>query len=211
MVSVSRSRETSNRNLVMNVVSRSATHLALAARQPTGFVSRRFPPGAASVAPAASPSRVVLAPKVFGLPFGHAEVIAEHAGRVEVRSRAFDNRTAPRARRLSPVALAVSGASAQGLMVAFRRTEPARLAAKRDRRTAYGARFGRSFLPLVLPLHADQSTSDGEQCQGNIEIDERWVEVARRRLERWHAQGWLDFGSANDRLHGREGSDTRNA
>ena len=36
-----------------------------------------------------------------------------------------------------------------------------------------------------------------------IEIDERWVEVARRRLERWHAQGRLDFGTANaqnDRL-----------
>jgi site-specific DNA-methyltransferase (adenine-specific) len=30
-----------------------------------------------------------------------------------------------------------------------------------------------------------------------IEIDERWVEVARRRLERWHAQGRLDFGSKN--------------
>lgn len=30
-----------------------------------------------------------------------------------------------------------------------------------------------------------------------IEIDERWVEVARRRLERWHAQGRLDFGTAN--------------
>jgi len=26
-----------------------------------------------------------------------------------------------------------------------------------------------------------------------IEIDERWVEVARHRLERWHAQGRLDF------------------
>ena len=32
-----------------------------------------------------------------------------------------------------------------------------------------------------------------------IEIDERWVEVARRRLERWHAQGRLDFGTANER------------
>ena len=30
-----------------------------------------------------------------------------------------------------------------------------------------------------------------------IEIDERWVEVACRRLERWHAQGRLDFGTAN--------------
>jgi len=30
-----------------------------------------------------------------------------------------------------------------------------------------------------------------------IEIDERWVEVARRRLERWHAQGRMDFGTAN--------------
>ena len=30
-----------------------------------------------------------------------------------------------------------------------------------------------------------------------IEIDERWVEVAHRRLERWHAQGRLDFGTAN--------------
>jgi 23S rRNA G2445 N2-methylase RlmL len=26
-----------------------------------------------------------------------------------------------------------------------------------------------------------------------IEIDERWVEVARRRLDRWHAQGRLQF------------------
>jgi DNA modification methylase len=33
-----------------------------------------------------------------------------------------------------------------------------------------------------------------------IEIDERWVEVARRRLERWHAQGRLDFGTANNRI-----------
>ena len=197
MVSVSRSRETSNRNLVMNVVSRSATHLALAARQPTGFVSRRLPSGSASVAPASSPSRVVLAPQVLGLPLGHAEVVAEHTGGVEVRSRAFNNGTAPRARRLSPVALAVSGASAQGLMVAPRRTEPASLAAKRDGRTAHGARFRRSFLPLVLPFHDDHSTIDGAQCQGYIEIDERWVEVARRRLERWHAQGRLDFGTAN--------------
>jgi hypothetical protein len=30
-----------------------------------------------------------------------------------------------------------------------------------------------------------------------IEIDERWVTVARQRLERWHAQGRLDFGTAN--------------
>jgi len=34
-----------------------------------------------------------------------------------------------------------------------------------------------------------------------IEIDERWVTVACRRLERWHAQGRLDFGTANDRAH----------
>jgi len=30
-----------------------------------------------------------------------------------------------------------------------------------------------------------------------IEIDERWVDVARKRLARWHAQGRLDFGTAN--------------
>lgn len=36
-----------------------------------------------------------------------------------------------------------------------------------------------------------------------IEIDERWVEVARRRLERWHAQGRLDFGTANDKFTGK--------
>ena len=30
-----------------------------------------------------------------------------------------------------------------------------------------------------------------------IEIDERWVDVAVKRLERWHAQGRLDFGTAN--------------
>jgi len=30
-----------------------------------------------------------------------------------------------------------------------------------------------------------------------IEIDERWVEVARRRLERWHAQPRFDFMNAN--------------
>jgi len=38
-----------------------------------------------------------------------------------------------------------------------------------------------------------------------IEIDERWVEVARRRLERWHAQGRLDFGTANVPAHLRAG------
>ena len=211
MVSVSRARETANRNLVMNVVSQSATHLALAARQPTGFVACRLPSGSASVAPASSPSRVVLSPKVFGLPFGHAEVVAEHAGRMEVGSRSFDNGTAPSARRLSPVTLAVSGASAQGLMVALRRTEPASFAAKRDRRTAHGARFRRSFPPLVLPLHADQSTIDGAQCQWYIEIDERWVEVARRRLERWHAQGRLDFGTANNVLTVSGGRKGQNA
>jgi len=35
-----------------------------------------------------------------------------------------------------------------------------------------------------------------------IEIDERWVTVARQRLERWHAQGRLDFGTANEKLTG---------
>ena len=35
-----------------------------------------------------------------------------------------------------------------------------------------------------------------------IEIDDRWVEVARRRLERWHAQGRLDFGTANPSFQG---------
>ncbi len=30
-----------------------------------------------------------------------------------------------------------------------------------------------------------------------IEIDERWVDVAVKRLERWHTQGRLDFGTAN--------------
>ena len=30
-----------------------------------------------------------------------------------------------------------------------------------------------------------------------IEIDERWVDVAVKRMERWHAQGRLDFGAAN--------------
>ncbi len=39
----------------------------------------------------------------------------------------------------------------------------------------------------------------GRPCVG-IEIDERWVEVARRRLERWHAQGRLDFGTANAKV-----------
>jgi DNA modification methylase len=33
-----------------------------------------------------------------------------------------------------------------------------------------------------------------------IEIDERWVTVARQRLERWHAQGRLDFGTANSAI-----------
>jgi len=33
-----------------------------------------------------------------------------------------------------------------------------------------------------------------------IEIDERWVDVAVKRLERWHAQGRLDFGTANKQL-----------
>jgi len=36
----------------------------------------------------------------------------------------------------------------------------------------------------------------GKRAVG-CEIDERWVEVARQRLERWHAQGRLDFGTAN--------------
>jgi site-specific DNA-methyltransferase (adenine-specific) len=39
-----------------------------------------------------------------------------------------------------------------------------------------------------------------------IEIDERWVEVARRRLERWHAQGRLDFGTANAAREPRGGT-----
>ena len=30
-----------------------------------------------------------------------------------------------------------------------------------------------------------------------IEIDERWVDVAVKRLERWHEQGRLEFGTAN--------------
>jgi len=34
-----------------------------------------------------------------------------------------------------------------------------------------------------------------------IEIDERWVEVARRRLEAWHAQGRFDFGNSNPGVH----------
>jgi len=33
-----------------------------------------------------------------------------------------------------------------------------------------------------------------------IEIDERWVDVAVKRLERWHAQGRFDFGTANEEL-----------
>jgi DNA modification methylase len=32
-----------------------------------------------------------------------------------------------------------------------------------------------------------------------IEIDDRWVEVARKRLERWHAQGRFDFSPANNK------------
>ena len=30
-----------------------------------------------------------------------------------------------------------------------------------------------------------------------VEIDARWVDVAVKRLERWHAQGRLDFGTAS--------------
>ena len=54
----------------------------------------------------------------------------------------------------------------------------------------------------VLDPYAGSSTTliaaleTGRKAIG-IEIDERWVEVARRRLERWHAQGRLDFGTAN--------------
>jgi len=39
-----------------------------------------------------------------------------------------------------------------------------------------------------------------------IEIDERWVTVARQRLERWHAQGRLDFGTANTKTTDAEGN-----
>jgi len=39
-----------------------------------------------------------------------------------------------------------------------------------------------------------------------IEIDERWVDVAVKRLERWHAQGRLDFGTANAGLHRTSGA-----
>ena len=39
-----------------------------------------------------------------------------------------------------------------------------------------------------------------------IEIDERWVDVAIKRLERWHAQGRLDFGTANATVHLRDRS-----
>ena len=35
-----------------------------------------------------------------------------------------------------------------------------------------------------------------------IECDERWVDVAVKRMERWHAQGRLDFGTANTSICG---------
>jgi DNA modification methylase len=55
---------------------------------------------------------------------------------------------------------------------------------------------------MVLDPYAGSGTTliaaleTGRKAIG-IEIDERWVEVARRRLERWHAQGRLEFGTAN--------------
>ena len=65
-----------------------------------------------------------------------------------------------------------------------------------------------AFLPegdTVLDPFAGSGTTliaaleTGRKAIG-IEIDERWVAVARRRLERWHAQGRLDFGTANKAL-----------
>jgi 23S rRNA G2445 N2-methylase RlmL len=55
--------------------------------------------------------------------------------------------------------------------------------------------------PLVDPFCGSGTTliaalETGRKAIG-IEIDERWVTVARQRLERWHAQGRLDFGTAN--------------
>jgi len=44
-----------------------------------------------------------------------------------------------------------------------------------------------------------------------IEIDERWVDVARRRLERWHAQGRLDFCTPNEELTLRNGAQRNGA
>jgi len=62
---------------------------------------------------------------------------------------------------------------------------------------------------IVLDPYAGSGTTliaaleTGRKAIG-IEIDERWVDVARRRLERWHAQGRLDFGTANARLDGQK-------
>jgi len=39
-----------------------------------------------------------------------------------------------------------------------------------------------------------------------VEIDARWVDVAKQRLERWHAQGRLDFGTANNAVSGGAGA-----
>jgi hypothetical protein len=140
---------------------------------------------------------MILAAKMFGLPFSHAEVVAEHAGRVEIGSGTLNDGTAPRARSLTPVALAVPLTG--GSVITCGRTEAARSAAKRNRFAAHFARCRRSFFPLVFPLHAGQSTMRDRKRQGVIEIDERWVEVARKRLERWHAQGRFDFSPANNK------------
>lgn len=77
----------------------------------------------------------------------------------------------------------------------FPKELPAKAIEATDAATVFDPFCG-SGSTLIAALEA------GKRAVG-CEIDERWVEVARRRLERWHAQGRLDFGTANTEAVGR--------
>ena len=86
--------------------------------------------------------------------------------------------------------------SAQDREVPFQKPVPL-LAELIERHTPPGGMILDPFVGSGSTLEAALVT--GRQAVG-IEIDRERAEMARARLERWHAQGRLDFGTDNNRI-----------
>lgn len=95
--------------------------------------------------------------------------------------------------------------SAKDREVPFQKPVPL-LAELIERHTPPGGMILDPFVGSGSTLEAALAT--GRRALG-IEIDRERAEMARARLERWHAQGRLDFGTANPRVDGSADEQTK--